>query len=173
MADGAGGLGGGAVAARLVVEGVERLIREQGLSQVTTRRLCALHSRLDAELQQDSSAGESTAVVAVVRNDEILGASVGDSGAWVMRPDGACEVLTDGQYKWRLGSGRAKPLAFRATVVNSVVLAATDGLFRAAQPESIRRALQASPTPERMVELARSRSGKLYDDVGLVILTPG
>ena len=62
-------------------------------------------------------------------------------------------------------------MGFRATVMNTVILAATDGLFRAAQADTIRSALLGAPTPETLVALARSRSGKLYDDVGLVIVT--
>jgi len=56
-------------------------------------------------------------------------------------------------------------------VTKSVVLAATDGLFHAAQANAICSVLLEDPTPEKLVALARSRSGKLYDDVGLVIVS--
>ncbi len=170
VADGAGGLGGGARAARLVVEGFEGVVGEMAPGDATPELWCEFLVRLDAQLQRDSDAGESTAVVAVLRDHEVVGASVGDSEAWVMGRDGACEVLTSGQQKSRLGSGRANPVGFRATVTNAVVLAATDGLFHAAPADTIRALLRGAPTPEELVALARSRSGKLYDDVGLVIV---
>ncbi len=171
VADGAGGVGGGARAARLVVDGFEGVIGEMAPGDGTPERWCEFLLRLDAELQRDPDAGESTAIAAVVRDNEVVGASVGDSEAWAMGPDGACKVLTSGQQKWRLGSGRANPVGFRATVMNAVLLAATDGLFHAAKADTIRTALLGAPTPEKLVALARSRSGKLYDDVGLVIVT--
>lgn len=171
VADGAGGVGGGARAARLVVEGFNGVIAEMAQEDATPERWCEFLVRLDGELLRDPDAGESTAVVAVVSDNQVVGASVGDSEAWAMGPDGTCEVLTSGQQKSRLGSGRVHPVGFRATVINRVLLAATDGLFHAAQADSIRTALLSAPTPEKLVALARSRSGKLYDDVGLVIVT--
>jgi len=171
VADGAGGVGGGARAAQLVVRAFEDEIGGLSASRATPEMWCEFLLRLDGQIERDSDAGESTAVVVVVRDNEVVGASVGDSEAWVVVRDGNHEVLTSGQHKSRLGSGRANPVGFRATVANSVIIAATDGLFNYAPAEAIRSVLRATPTPENLVALARSRSGKLYDDVGLVIVS--
>ncbi len=171
VADGAGGLGGGARAAELAAAGFESLIQEMSPGEVTPEVWCELLAQLDAKLERDPDAGESTAVVAIIHEHRVVGASVGDSEAWVVVPNGAREILTSGQHKARLGSGRATPVGFRTTVAEGVLLAATDGLFHAANPDTIRAALLGTPTPEALVALARSRSGKLYDDVGLVVVT--
>lgn len=171
VADGAGGLGGGARAARLVVEAFEKTISRGSSNGATPEMWCEFLLRLDAEVLRDSDAGESTAVVAVVRDNEVVGASVGDSEAWVVGSDDTWEIITSAQHKSRLGSGRASPVGFRTTVRNGILLAATDGLFHAARADAIRAALLGAPTPEKLVASARSRSGKLYDDVGVVVVT--
>ena len=140
---------------------------------VTPDGWCRFLLQLDERVKRDPDAGESTAVVAMVCDGRVMGASVGDSEAWMVARDGSYEVLTSGQYKPRLGSGRATPVGFEGTVSDSVIIAATDGLFHAASADAICSALRASPTPERLVTLARSRSGKLYDDVGIVVVSVG
>lgn len=173
VADGAGGIGGGARAARLVVDGFTEIMGEVEPRNATPGQCCEFLVRLDAQIQRDSEAGESTAVVAVVRENQVVGASVGDSEAWVMGGDGNCEILTSSQRRSRIGSGQADPVGFRATVAGATLLVATDGLFHAAQAETIRTALLGEPTPEMLVSLARSRSGRLYDDVALVLVSVG
>jgi serine/threonine protein phosphatase PrpC len=170
VADGAGGLGGGARAAHLVVETLEGMMRSVGRATVTPASWCQFLLELDDRLLRDADAGESTAVVAAIRDGLVTGASVGDSEAWLVTR-GECQVLTSGQQRLRLGSGRAVPVGFETAVVNdSMIVAATDGLFHAARADAICAVLRTAPTPERLVALARSRSGKLYDDVGIVIV---
>jgi len=74
---------------------------------------------MDKEIEADAFAGETTAVVAMVSPQEIVGASVGDSEAWVIGSQGY-QRLTQGQMrKPVLGSGAAMPVAFDAGVVKS------------------------------------------------------
>src|SRR5262245_6217772 len=72
VADGAGGMGGGAVAAEAVISGLRAAARglASGLIDPGT-----LLSELDDEIC--AGGGQSTAVIAVLRNEEISGASVG------------------------------------------------------------------------------------------------
>lgn len=170
VADGAGGLGGGARAAHLVVEGFEAVMKNVSSAEATSEMLCAFLGELDGRIQRDPDAGESTAVVAVILDGQVVGASVGDSELWMVAGDGSFEILTSGQHKSRLGSGRAAPVGFQAKVGDSMIIAATDGLFHAAPADAICSVLRADPTLEKLLALARSRSGKLYDDVGIVLV---
>lgn len=171
VADGAGGLGGGARAAQLVVKNFEDEIRKLPVGGTTAEMWCDFLLLLDSRIERDSIAGESTALVAMLDEKQVVGASVGDSELWTVARDGSREVLTSGQHKSRLGSGRAKPVGFRAALANSVIIAATDGLFHNAPADAICAVLCADPTPEKLVTLVRSRSGRLYDDVGLVVVS--
>ena len=171
VADGAGGLSGGARAAQLVVEGFERAIEKAAVDQLTSDMLCALLLELDAQIQRDRDAGESTAVVGLLRDRRLVGASVGDSEVWRVPHVGSHEVLTSGQQKPRLGSGRATPVGFHSNVGDALVLAATDGLFHAVSSTTICSLLRDEPSPKKLIAAARSKSGKLYDDIGIVLVS--
>ena len=113
VADGAGGLAGGARAAELLVE----LVREgAALPAFDPRRpdvWIDLLARADLHVDADRDAGETTGVVLAVAEGLVVGASCGDSGAWIIQTDGSIEDLTARQHrKLRLGSGRARPVTF-------------------------------------------------------------
>ena len=93
VADGAGGMSGGAEAAQAVIDHMRSLtrVREQDWVQVLRT--------LDAKLSSLPSVGETTAVVALVTNDKIVGASVGDSGGWMFALGGS------GSTSWRTNGG--------------------------------------------------------------------
>src|SRR4051812_23775178 len=77
VADGAGGTGRGAEAATFLVHKVSE--RSHGTFEaVELLRACDMH------LAHGGSGGETTAVVAIVGQNGIIGASVGDSGAWIV-----------------------------------------------------------------------------------------
>src|SRR5579863_5168615 len=84
VADGAGGLSGGAEAATLAVEFFSRQA-----ARLTCADNCAdLVHQMDAAVSQDSKAGETTFALAVVTPNKIFGASVGDSGVWLIAASG-------------------------------------------------------------------------------------
>jgi len=171
VADGAGGLAGGARAAHLVVESFVDVVEDLASADAAPEHWCEFLRRVDDRLFHDTLAGESTGVVGVVRDRVVIGASVGDHQAWLVTGD-SYQVLTSAQQRQRLGSGRATPVAFEASLATgSVILTATDGLFGAVPAAAILAALRTAPAPEKLVSLARSRSGKLYDDVGIAIVS--
>lgn len=173
VADGVGGMGGGARAAELVVERVKHVAQHEPLAELTVDRWSAVMSETDRLIQEDSAAGESTAVVAMVHAERVWGASVGDSEAWLVG-EGTDQVLTEDQHRKRLGCGKARPVAFEGPFSQGALVLASDGLFGPASREAICSTLRvASPTPERLVDLARGRSGTLYDDVGLILAYHG
>ena len=131
----------------------------------------------DLVLEADHDAGETTAVVVAVAEGGLVGASCGDSCAWVVQADGRTDDLTARQHrKRRLGSGRAGPVAFARPGLAGTLLVATDGLFNYARPERIVGvALQEDLDGAAMdlIQLVRLPGGGLQDDVGLVLVRPG
>lgn len=162
VADGAGGTGDGMYAAEAVIAAVAA-----GLDSADAGACVALLARVDAELRR----GQTTAVVALVSGDEIHGASVGDSGAWLV---GAMDydVLTEHQRRKPLiGSGRATPVAFRARLGQGTLLLASD-VFNYAPPRSISGLVVGGALDglaERLCDVVRLRSGAWPDDVVVLV----
>lgn len=105
----------------------------------------------------------------MVGNGRVVGASVGDSEAWAIGPD-FVQRLTAEQNRERLGSGRAKSVAFDVEFARGTVLVvASDGLFRGASADAIVEAARSGVDARALAEVARGRSGRLYDDVGVVV----
>ncbi len=119
-------------------------------------------------------AGETTAIVAVIGPDGVLGVSCGDSEAWLVTETGIDDI-TAGQNKKRLGSGRAAPLSFYRPTLDATVILGTDGLWKYMSTEGVAEAVRGrapSAAAEALRALVQLRSGKYQDDVGLVVLAP-
>ena len=113
VADGAGGSGRGQEAADYVVMWARALVSRGGdLGAAATWR--DLLAGIDAQLEASGAGGQTTAVVAGVTDSVIVGASVGDSAAWLIGPDGHTNLTAEQVRKPLLGTGRAKPVAFTA-----------------------------------------------------------
>jgi len=169
VADGAGGLSGGTEAASVAVEWVG-----QSASQLTDAESSAeLLRKLDAAIAEDAVAGETTCVVAVVTLDEIFGASVGDSGAWLIPTSGNHTDLALGQQrKPFIGSGSAWPVSFQRPMQVGRLLLATDGLLKYTSAAQIIAACREQPVEvaaQRLIELVRYPSGALPDDVTIIV----
>lgn len=169
VADGAGGTGDGAHAADAVLAAVLAAATTAAPPLTSAAACAALLTHLDSTLRR----GETTAVLAVILGDTIHGASVGDSGAWLIDPHGAIHDLSEHQRrKPLLGSGRATAIPFTAPLDSSTLLLATDGLFNYCPRDRI-AALATSPDLEglatRLCDLPRLRSGALPDDIAVVL----
>ena len=169
ITDGAGGLTGGAEAAEMAVE----FVRQHAGLLDGSGSCASLLQKMDQAVAQASNAGETTCVIAVVGGDQVFGASVGDSGAWLIG-EKAIDDLTRGQSRKPLiGSGGARAVPYvRQTVGGEYLLLATDGLLKYTQAERIatvcRGWVTELPTP-RLVELVRYPSGALPDDVTFIL----
>ncbi len=132
VADGAGGVAGGAEAAQAVVDALHALdaTREHDWVQVLRT--------LDAHLSSATGMGETTAVVAFLKDDEIVGASVGDSGGWMLMGTWL-DLLENQRRKPLLGTGEAVPVAFGPFPMGERVLLGSDGLFKYVEAERIGR----------------------------------
>jgi len=166
VADGAGGSGRGAHAADVLLN----LLRERSdagtLDVVDALRDC------DLALARESMGGESTAVVAVVDERGIMGASVGDSAAWLVEPTGHIDLTQHQVRKPLIGSGQAVPVPFGCGPLRATLLLGTDGLFKygnSAQLRQIAAALDIEAIAERLVGSVRLRSGALQDDTTVVL----
>lgn len=169
VTDGAGGLSGGAEAASMAVEWVRRKV-----ALMNNADSCAEVLRLmDAAIAKDSVAGETTCALAVVTPEEIFGASVGDSGVWLIPDNGTHADLTQAQQrKPMIGSGSAWPVPFRHPMQGGFLLVASDGLLKHTSAARIVETCRQHPAElaaQRLIELVRYPSRALPDDVTLVL----
>jgi hypothetical protein len=126
VADGAGGRPGAAYTAETTVRMVGEFVTGR-TPRWDPLAWCTLLRRIDEALAHDPAAGETTAVVAVLSPEGILGASVGDSGAWLITPDALRDLTAHQQRKPFLGTGVAVPVPFAAPwTEGSTLLAASD-----------------------------------------------
>jgi serine/threonine protein phosphatase PrpC len=169
VADGAGGTGGGSAAADSLIAFLSKLTA----GAASTDWFSAL-CKFDDELAARRSGGHTTGVVAFVKDDSVIGASVGDSSAWLITPTGETSDLTTRQRRRPLlGSGEALPVQFEAELQGGRVLLASDGLFKYATAERIcTLAMQGSvaEAAHALANCVRLPSGGLQDDVAVVLV---
>jgi serine/threonine protein phosphatase PrpC len=166
VVDGAGGSGRGAQAAETVL----RIIRER--SHDSAFDVVALLRDCDVAVAHEVPGGETTAVVAVVDETGIVGASVGDSGAWLIVPTSHIDLTQHQVRKPLIGTGHAIPTPFGCGPLTDTLLVATDGLLKygnAARIYQIATTHDVDATPERFIESVKLRSGALQDDATVVI----
>lgn len=173
LADGAGGFGDGAFVAQFIVEKAIEAFNEHILSGPL--ECASLLARLDQLLISQGEQGESTAVILMVWNGLIHGASVGDSGALLIQHNTVLE-LTEHQFRKPLiGTGQATPVAFGPTLFGGIILVASDGLFKYASMEKIISTIATNTsdtTPNRLINLVRLGSNALSDDTTVAICSP-
>lgn len=168
LADGAGGMSGGREAANAVIAHVKR---DAGDVQGDLGWAEFL-SRIDRDVETDPQAGEAAVVVVELSPEGILGASVGDSRAWIVDGEEVRD-LTRAQYrKPLLGSGLAAPVQFSDGPLRGTLIVATDGLFGYAKRDSLVR-LARDPDlgslPLKLIDSVRLKSGELWDDVSVLV----
>jgi PPM family protein phosphatase len=170
VADGAGGTGGGPVAAECLIAFVSRLT-EKAASTDWFDALCAF----DDELSARPLSGHTTGIVAFIGSERVIGASVGDSSAWLISPSKRTIDLTARQRrKPLLGSGEALPVQFEAERFGNRVLLGSDGLFKYAPADRICSIATRGTVAEAANALANCvqlPSGAFHDDVAVVIIS--
>jgi serine/threonine protein phosphatase PrpC len=157
VADGAGGTSAGAEAA------------EQAMQMVSEGRppWAAVLEDVDKRL----GGGECALVIACVSGTRISGASVGDCGAWLIA-DRIVDLTERQTRKPLLGSRHANATAFAAELGQGTLLLASDGLFnytRWARVAELARAADLPAAVQALVNLPRLGSGRLADDVAVVL----
>lgn len=163
LADGAGGTGGGARAAEAIVAALTT-------APAPPSWLDALRA-LDATLPR-LGPGLATAVVVEIGAAGLQGASVGDSGAWLIG-DVVADLTAAQRPKPLLGAG-ATPIEFTAPpLLDRTLLVASDGLWKYARPVDIAAAARLPDLADAaaaLLALVRLPSGGLPDDVAIVLV---
>ena len=168
VADGAGGMGGGAEAAEFIVSSVKKRTTSSDLNSESLNRLL---TSLEQEMVAIGAFGETTGVVVVLSDSGVIGASVGDSGAFVFSKTGL-ENLTANQVRGPfLGSGPAVPVSFARRSLDGTLLVASDGLLKYASLEKIAATVLSADfdaAANKLIDLVRYKSGALPDDVSIL-----
>lgn len=169
VADGAGGLSGGARAAEMAAS----FVRQDAELLVDSGCCLSALQKMDRSITRDPVAGETTCALAVVTDEQVFGASVGDSGVWVIGETELTDLTRGQSRKPFIGSGSAWPVPFaKPKVSGEYLLLATDGLLKYAPPERIVAACRgcaAEAAAQRLIELVRYPSGALPDDVTVIL----
>jgi serine/threonine protein phosphatase PrpC len=116
--------------------------------------------------------GEATAVIAILVDGQVWGASVGDCEAWLISTSGIVDLTRDQRRKPLLGSGHAIPIGFGPLACTSRLLLGSDGLFKYVPHERIRNLSSSVPLAHAaavLVDAARLPSGALQDDVAVIV----
>lgn len=169
-ADGAGGVGAGDQAAETVIREITALA-SLGHDQAAW---CGVLQQIDYRI----GVGESTGVVVACTPQGIVGASVGDSQAWLIA-DGELHDLTRNRVREPLlGSGRAVPTGFSHPSAHGLLVIATDGFCNYVRREQLLKDIlwiDFAVLARKLVEMVRLPSGDLWDDIGIVAcrLRPG
>lgn len=162
VCDGAGNGGHGGLAADLAVAELAKVWREGFVDWV--RSLLAV----DQLLKREAQGGETTCVVVDISDDgQFRGASVGDSGAWMLSAARTVRDLTVNQDRARLGSGRAGPRLLKGQLIGRLILA-TDGLLKYVRPADIHTF--AARGVDTVIDSVRLKSGALQDDAAVILL---
>lgn len=171
LADGAGNDERGGELARWLVEQLAaRALAAPKLPNADT--LSKWAESLDQEWFASAKGGESTLVVASVEGHRVQGASVGDSGAWLVHSGSYDELTSEQRRRPLLGQGRATVLAFGPVPMMGVLMLATDGLLKYAPEQKIRHLAtdsNVSVAAAKLVDVVRLASGSLQDDVGVIV----
>lgn len=163
VADGAGGVGSGDVAADAVIREIGAEYPHVHSADQWAETLRQIDSRIGS--------GESTVVVVDLRPYGIAGASVGDSRAWIFDHGSIIDLTQSQNRKPLLGSGTASPVAFMHSPLAGLLLVATDGFWDYAKRDALAPMITVADfyaLPRRCIELVRLPSGQLWDDIGIV-----
>ncbi len=169
VADGAGGTGGGAAAAAMACSLAAQRLRTGGAGTPENWARCLY----EVDQAVVRSGGQCTAVVVEISEGRIIGASVGDSGAWMLTGKAIIDLTENQHRKPLLGSDEAMPMGFGPTELSGRLLLATDGLFKYATESDIANhamGVSVIDAVERLVAGLRLRSGTLQDDVGIILM---
>jgi len=169
VADGAGGMGGGAAAAAMACSIATQRLRtgSAGTAEDWTRCL------YETDQTVVRTGGQCTAVVVEISEGRVVGASVGDSGAWLLTGKAIVDLTENQHRKPLLGSDEALPMGFGPIELSGRLLIATDGLFKYATERDIARratALSVNDAVDKLIAGLRLGSGALQDDVAIILV---
>ena len=169
VADGAGGMGGGAAAAAMACSIAAQRLRTGGKGTGEDWARCLY----EADQAVVRTGGQCTAVVVEISEGRVVGASVGDSGAWLLTGKAIVDLTENQHRKPLLGSDEAMPMGFGPIEFSGRLLIATDGLFKYATESDIAQratALSVNDAVDKLIAGVRLISGALPDDVAIILI---
>jgi PPM family protein phosphatase len=169
VADGAGGAGGGAAAAAMACSIAAQRLRTQGSGSAEDWARCLY----EADRAVVRTGGQCTAVVVEISEGSVVGASVGDSGAWMLTGKAIVDLTENQHRKPLLGSDEASPMGIGPIDLSGRLLIATDGLFKYATESDIAQratALSVNDAVDSLIAGVRLRGGALQDDVAIILI---
>jgi serine/threonine protein phosphatase PrpC len=101
----------------------------------------------------------------------IVGASVGDSKAWLLDNDDLNDLTKNQVRKPLLGSCEAQPVGFAHPPSQGLLLVCTDGFCNYVRRDALLKEIywiDFTVLARKLVEMVRLPSGGLWDDVGIV-----
>jgi serine/threonine protein phosphatase PrpC len=172
LADGGGSLRGGEAASRTLLAIVESAVNDRSFVLHDTRRWVELFHETDRALAAHGPK-QTTGIVVVLGPRGLVGVSTGDSEAWLVTPTSSDNLTVGQQTKQRLGGNQVSAATFERPALTGTLLVASDGLFKYASAGVIANVVRASPienAAKQLVELVRLRSGKVADDVSVLLV---
>lgn len=173
IADGSGGQSGGGEAAQLVIDTVQAKLTDDFIV-ADKGAWCALLVDLDRTLEENTLAGETTAIVMAISRRFIAGASVGDSRAIHFTRRDVRDLTERQNRRPLLGSGGAIPVPFAAPSRIGTVVAGTDGLFGYINYKELKKLTltkgSTSLRSEDLLKAVQLPSGKFSDDVSFCVV---
>lgn len=171
VADGAGGIPGGARAAERSV-GRARGFTESFVGPFDAPAWSGFLGDLDLSLADDPQCGEAAVLALSVTPTKVIGARVGDVGAWCVSNGRATSLVYGSRGGDRAGSRLAVPEVIDEPWSGTLVVA-TDGWWRATDvPRALAEieALALEDACERLVARVTGPSGERGDDVTVVLV---
>jgi serine/threonine protein phosphatase PrpC len=167
------GAGNAQAAAKRALGLLQGCVKEASLGQLLRDETWLRWARLlDSALLGGS---ESTLVAATLVGDQIVGAAVGDSRAYLVPFEGATRLLAEQAAKTRLGSGAVDPAMFRTRLQPRDVLALlSDGAWGPLGLQGLESAVRSAATkhfsdvPQALLDAA-SKRGRADDMTAVVI----
>ena len=126
VADGAGGLGSGGLAADITCAVAVEKMRALSASSMARWERALL--TVDLEVARRARGGHASAVMLSVTEEYVVGASVGDCNAWIVTPTEIDELTVAQRRKPLLGSAGIDPVSFGPVPLRGRLVVATDGL---------------------------------------------
>jgi len=170
IADGTGGISGGAAAAELFITGVRRAALQSRFDLADPATWATLVEALDDEIAAEPHAGETTGIALAITSGLVVGASCGDSRAWLSTRTGWQDLTSRQSRRPRLGTGRASAQSFSAVACGTLVVG-TDGLFDHVNAEHMTRAVVggSDTAADALVRLVLDRHRSPPDDIAVVV----
>ena len=173
LADGQGGREGGALAARLALQSALDYL--ESIPNPDAHTLLTAISVADEAVETREDAGYSTLILLVCQQNQIVGASVGDSMTLQITANRSIELSERQRKNPPLGSGAAVGAQFAVQAqMGDQILLMSDGVFRFVGLECIERICRHSDDlavlPDLLSLQNRSDTGDLPDDWSAMLL---